>query len=168
MRAIGSGSLAVRREIPRAILSSARSGPTPSRDRVRMADVEIPDAGPVTRHPCGIDPENPAHWPWNVAPTWPTRLRSLAVPEVPDDVRAEYAARPFVPSDPRVIRPCTAFGCTAHSAAVRRRTHPELRDFCEQHRRAGLTRILRGRHPAVVADDMTAGSRTVGRPRSGA
>lgn len=127
----------------------------------------IPSPYGYKPHPCAVDPENPAHWPWNVAARVPSP-RSLVVHEAPVDVRAEYAARPFVPSDPRVIRPCTAFGCTAHSAAVRRRTHPELRDFCEQHRRAGLTRILRGRHPAVVADDMTAGSRTVGRPRSAA
>jgi len=114
------------------------------------------------RHPLGVDPENAAHWPWNVA-----RPRLVVAP-VPDDAVADYVPTVRAMPDPKAIRPCTAHGCVDPCAGVRRRTHPALYDFCDRHRTAGMTRIRRGRHPLTVADDMTAGSRVIGRPRSAA
>ena len=170
MRAIGSGSLAVRREIPRAILSSARSGPTPSRDRVRMADAEIPDAGPVVRHPCAIDPENPEHWPWNVAPVrQPTRAEPVVV--VVADVEAEAAPVVVIPRAlptgrvDDVVVFCTALDCTSVAAQVRKNTEPEFSDLCERHRRSARQRVGEGKAASVVAYRLRMGMGP-GRPRS--
>ena len=150
MRAIGSGSLAVRREIPRAILSSARSGPTPSRDRVRMADAEIPDAGPVARHPYGVDPENPEHWPWNIA-----RPRLFVAPEPTAEEVAALANPP-----PLVEGRCAALGCESHPAEYRPTTHAALEHFCERCRHNARARVSRLRQPIeVIAARMRAGVR---------
>lgn len=107
--------------------------------------------------PCEIDCTGDVEcWPWVV-----TVARPVVAP-------VDYTPKPRPVPAPKSIRPCTAHGCTALSAAVRRRTHPELYDFCDRHRIAGLARIRKGRHPETVADDMTAGCRIIGRPRSAA
>ena len=103
---------------------------------------------------------NPARWPWVVG--------SAVVGQRLTSVPALYVPKPRPLPDPKAIRPCTALGCTSPCAAVRKRTHPELYDFCDRHRIAGATRIRRGVHPEIVADDLTAGSRVIGRPRSAA
>lgn len=174
MRALGSGSLAVRREIPRAILSNARPGPTPSRDRARMADVEIPDAGPVTRHPCGIDPESPAHWPWNVpAVRYPTRVEPVVVVEadaeadVDTDADVEPARSLPTGRIDDVVVFCTALDCTDAAAQVRKNTEPEFSDLCERHRRSARQRVSEGKVASVVAYRLRMGVGP-GRPRSAA
>jgi len=170
MPALGSGSLAVRREIPRAILSSARPGPTPSRDRVRVADVEIPDAGPVTRHPCGIDPESPEHWPWNVpAVLYPTRVEPVMVVEAEVEVEPVVEAARSLPTGriDDVVVFCTALDCTRVAAQVRKNTEPELSDLCERHRRSARQRVNEGKVASVVAYRLRMGVGP-GRPRSAA
>lgn len=150
MRAIGSGSLAVRREIPRAILSSARPGPTPSRDRVRLADVEIPDAGPVVRHPRGVDPENVDHWPWNIA------RRGLFV--APEPTVEEVAALASPP--PLVEGRCATLGCASRPAEYRPTTHAALEHFCKRCRHNARARVSRLRQPIeVITARMRAGVR---------
>ena len=109
---------------------------------------------------------DPACWPWNTTHIRGTRPHVAAPAYVPDDALAEYVPVPRPIPDRKAIRPCTAHGCSSPSAAVHRRTHPALYDFCDRHRIAGMTRIRHGRHPLVVADDMTVGSRIIGRPRS--
>lgn len=177
MRAIGSDARAVRREVPRTIVASAaRLGPTPGRDRVRT--IEAPDfpERPVTRHPCGVDPEAVEHWPWNVpAVTQPSRVLpdSVAVetPPAEEPVTIEPPSAPLTLPTGRiddVVVFCTALGCTNFAARVTRKTHPAFADLCERHRHTARERVGMGGEPSMVAYRLRMGANRPGRPRSAA
>lgn len=71
----------VARAFPRALPTQSdapRRGATPGRDRVQLAASDVPDATPVVRHPCGVDPEAAAHWPWAVTADTAAALRAKA------------------------------------------------------------------------------------------
>lgn len=71
----------VARVFPRALAATPaapRCGATPGRDRVQLAASDVPDAPPIERHPCGVDPEAAEHWPWAVTADTAAALRAKA------------------------------------------------------------------------------------------
>lgn len=110
-----------------------------------------------TRHPLAVDPENPEHWPWNVA-----RPRLFRAPPL---TTAEADALANLP--PIVEGRCATRGCESAPAGYRPTTHAALAPFCERCRHNARARVSRLRQPIeVVTVRMRAGVRLPMVPKS--
>lgn len=100
------------------------------------------------RHPHAVDPENPAHWPWNVA-------RPVLFPA---PVAAPEEAEALADLPPIVEGQCATRGCDCRPAGYRPTTHAALEHFCERCRHNARARVSRLRQPIeVVTARMRAG-----------